>query len=206
MLSMLGALATLAAASCVDDCRSGGFGSPVLYFEWRNTTQERCCELCAANATCAFAIHRAADGMCWPAPATAAAWQTGKAGIATCRTKNAPEWPAAPAAHNLALWPAVRGSATTGDATTLFAHDFEVSCADGSGCPSAAALGWYRQRIRTSAAAHSVLLGDAAGTATVASVEVHVIGSGILLPSMNESYGLHCAGSSCTVSAAETVG
>jgi len=175
----------------------------VLYFEWRNVTRERCCELCAANATCAFALHRASDGMCWPSPPSASGWQAGKAGITTCRTTAAPPWPQPPA--RLALWPMVRGEATAGEAQAAFASDFRVECA-GDGCPS---VDWYQGRIRASAAHHAALgQAEAPNGTTLGAVSVLVDGPGsaVLRTTMNESYSLRCAGAGCTVHAAETVG
>ena len=175
----------------------------MLYFEWRNVTRERCCELCAANATCAFALHRASDGMCWPSPPSASGWEAAKAGITTCRTPTAPQWPQPPA--RLALWPMARGEATAGEAQAAFASDFRVECA-GDGCPS---VDWYQGRIRASAAHHAALgQAEAPNGTTLDAVSVRVDGPGsaVLRSTMNESYSLRCAGAGCTVRAAETVG
>ena len=166
----------------------------------RNTTREACCELCIKNATCAFALHRATDGMCWPAPAHASGWTDGKPGITTCRITDAPAWP--PARVHLPLWPAPRGAATAGGVgTARFAGEFAVCCV-GPGCPSASALAWYQQRVRDSAAAHVALSPTVNGsTGSVSSVVVEVGGAGMaaLRPEMNESYSLRCAGDRCTV-------
>ena len=99
-----------------------------------------------------------------------------------------------------------RGEATAGGAEAAFASDFRVECA-GAACPN---VDWYQGRIRASAAHHAAL-GQAEapnGTTLVGAVSVRVDGPGsaVLRSTMNESYSLRCAGSGCTVRAAETVG
>jgi hypothetical protein len=153
--------------------------------------------------------------MCWPGPKTASGWDARKPGITTCRTKDAPDWPSAPAPpFRLPLWPAPRGTVSTASPnakTAHFAKGFEVHC-NGAGCPSAATLMWYQQRISTSAATSAIVrarrnssTGRSVGIVYVATVHIRSA-TRDLTPSMNESYTLKCADESCTVTATETVG
>ena len=196
-----------AGGECASDCRAGGFSKPVLYFEFRNTSAEECCRLCQANATCAFAIRRESDGMCWPSPATATAWQAGKPGVRTCRTAKAPPWPAptppAPFPLPLLAWPMLRpqpGATPTIGATLVAASaGFAARCA-GGGCPAPDVLAWYQGRIAR----------DGVQAGTITAVEVKVRDGGALLGA-DESYALKCSpvangAGTCTVVASHTVG
>jgi hypothetical protein len=217
-------------AGCAIDCRAGSFRRPVLYMEWRNMSREGCCQLCAANSSCAFSLHRAADGMCWQSPPTASQWSA-HPGITACRKVGGPAWPG-PGGQSgggqppLALWPAPRGTVSiggAGDANTVlaaFTHNFRVRCS--GACPTPAALGWYEERIQASIRVHSLFGGGAAWPSgsrqcLVSDVAVLVTGGTRLLlrPSMNESYTVRCNTSSssssnsncsCVVAAPETVG
>ena len=215
---MLVALATGAAAvaasttQCMADCRPGGFDEPLLYFSWTNTTAASCCALCAANATCAFAIRRAHDGTCWPSPASAHGFEDHKPGITTCRTPAAPAWPVPP--PDLLTWPMVRGDTTAGDTFGVAAPGFVVRCDNSSGgCPTAEVLAWYQQRIRADSSPRRwrSTLGQSK-PALVVQVLVEVRSPlRALSPLMNESYGLHCntetgGAAGCTVRAVEAVG
>lgn len=215
------ATSAAAAAACASDCRAGGgFAQPLLYYTVHNTTAETCCALCSQNATCSFSIHDLKNGNCWLSPPTASGWHPNPV-ITTCRTSKAPPWPPRPApappSSALALWPAPRGPTAAGTETATFTHDFAVHCT-GAGCPTTAALGWYQRRIQASAATHSALSeidrlnqrqhSPPAPEGSVSAVTVHVSSrSGAsLLPTMNESYTLACSDSSCTITAAESVG
>ena len=231
MLAMLWLLAApaasaapAAAAACASDCRAGGgFAEPLLYYTVYNTTEETCCALCRKNATCSFSIRDVKNGDCWLSPSTASGWHPNPI-ITTCRTSKAPPWPPmppppapAPPAPAVALWPAPRGPTSAGTETATFTHDFAVHCT-GSGCPTTAALGWYQQRIQASAATHAALSesdrlnqrqhSPPPPKGSVSAVTVHVSSgaSASLLPTMNESYTLACSDSSCTITAAESVG
>ena len=143
--------APAAPAACATDCRTGGgFAKPVLYYVVYNTTEEACCAICSKNTTCSFSIHDVENGGCWLSPPTASDWRPNPV-LSTCRKSGAPPWPPTPPPPAppspppaVALWPAPRGPATAGAGRATFAHDFAVHCA-GSGCPSSAALGWYRR-------------------------------------------------------------
>ena len=207
--------------ACATDCRTGGgSANPVLYYVVYNTTEEGCCAICSKNTTCSFSIHDVKNGGCWLSPSTASDWRPNPI-LTTCRKPGAPPWPPPPPPPPptlpVALWPAPQGPTTAGEARATFAHDFAVHCT-GSGCPTSAALSWYERRIQASATTHSALLerdrlaggqrGPSPSAASVSAVTVHVSGSpsDTLLPTMNESYTLVCTDSSCTITAAETVG
>ena len=191
------------AGSCATDCRVGSAPArPVIYFEWKGLSLEQCCARCAANSTCAFALHRAADGACWPAPGNASAFRP-NAAVTTCRTAKAPAWPSphtptrqVPDLHP-ALWPMVRGagSSTVGATHTPVSATFAATCST-TVCPNASTLEWYASRIRNG----GITSGGISGV--VLTVTAH----GMLGPRMNESYRLECVLDGCTITAPETVG
>jgi hypothetical protein len=206
-------------ATC-GDCREGDFRTPPIYFYWRNTTAQECCDLCSANSTCAFAIHDGTVGNCFPSPATSTGFKS-QGGIKACRAARAPPWPAAPPPPlALSVWPQVsmHGNATGGTALAAASPALAIKCLSG-GCPDAAQFAWYEQRLRADApdelrsgSQHPTVAptGGLVGTVSVSVAEaVHTVP----LPGTDESYSLACeagGGSgntgSCTVRSGSTTG
>eukprot|EP01045_Picozoa_sp_COSAG04_P019845 COSAG04_NODE_1967_length_5113_cov_5.084421_4_plen_318_part_00 len=191
-------------------CRSGSFATPLIYFYWTNTTEQSCCDLCSANASCAFAIRSGTN--CFPAPADAAGFKPG--GGVTCPTADAPPWPKPPPPpFALSTWPqisALHGNASGGSQHAGTAASVEVTCS-GGGCPKPEALSWYRQRLRADAPgepdsrSQHPITAPAGGLIATVTVTVAAEEHTVMLPDTDESYKITCQPGTCDVSSATTV-
>ena len=191
-------------------CRSGSFATPLIYFYWTNTTEQSCCDLCSANASCAFAIRSGTN--CFPAPADAAGFKPG--GGVTCPTADAPPWPKPPPPpFALSTWPqisALHGNASGGSQRAGTAASVEVTCS-GGGCPKPEALSWYRQRLRADAPgepdsrSQHPITAPAGGLIATVTVRVAAEEHTVMLPDTDESYKITCQPGACDVSSATTV-
>jgi hypothetical protein len=207
------------AATC-GDCREGDFRTPLIYFYWRNTSAQRCCDLCSTNETCAYAIHDGTIGNCFPSPASSTGFKT-QGGIQTCRTARAPPWPApTPPPLALSVWPQVslHGNATGGTALAGASPALAIKCSSG-GCPNPVQLAWYQQRLRADApdelcsGSQHPTVAPTGGLVATISVSVTEGAHTVMLPDTDESYSLACekgagdaGGGSCTVRSTSTTG